>query len=122
MDQPTLFERLGGRDGVSKLTAQVVANHYANPVIATRFQNGKMSQDDLTKSATEFFCTGLSGVATYTGKDMIAAHKGMNINAEEFLAVLDDVLDAMKTQGHGDLEQGEVLKILYDMKLEIVGQ
>lgn len=122
MEQATLFERLGGREGVTKLSEQVVANHYANPVVATRFQNAKMTQEQLTKGATEFFCTGLSGVQTYTGKDMVATHKGMNINAEELVAVLDDVLNAMKTLGHGDLEQAEVLKILYDMKPEIVGQ
>jgi len=121
MEQPTLFERLGGREGVRKLSEQVVANHYANPVVATRFQHAKMSQEQLTDGATEFFCTGLSGVPTYKGKDMIATHKGMNINSEELIAVLDDVLNAMKSLGHGDLEQAEVLKILYDMKPEIVG-
>jgi len=122
MDKPTLFERLGGRDGVRKLTEQVVGNHYANPVIGTRFRHAKMSREQLTDGATEFFCTGLSGVATYTGKDMAAVHAGMNISAAEFVSVLDDVLDAMKSLGHGDLEQAEVLKILYDMKPEVIGR
>lgn len=120
MTQVTLFERLGGRDGVRKLTQQVVANHFENPTISTRFHHAKMTQEELTDSATEFFCTGLSGVPTYEGKDMVSAHKGMNITGEELIAVLDDVMNAMKSLGHGDLEQAEVLKILYDMKPEIV--
>ncbi len=122
MDQPSLFERLDGREGVRKLTEQVVANHYANALVGTRFRNAKMARAELIDSATEFFCTGLSGVETYTGKDMAAAHAGMNISAGEFIAVLDDVLSAMQTLGHGDLEQAEVLKILYDMKPEILRQ
>lgn len=122
MDQPSLFERLGGRDGVGKLTEQVIKNHYNNPIVGMRFQNAKMSRDELTDSATEFFCTGLSGVETYTGKNMIAAHTGMNIAAGELIAVLDDVMNAMKSLGHGDLEQAEVLKILYDMKPDILAQ
>ncbi len=122
MEQEPLYDRLGGRDGVRKLTEQVLENHYANPMVGTRFQHANMSRDELISSATEFFCTGLSGVATYQGRDMPTAHAGMNISAAEFVAVLDDVLSAMRKLGHGELEQAEVLKIMYDMKPDVVAQ
>ncbi len=79
-----------------------------------------MSRQALKASATEFFCTGLSGVATYKGKDMASAHAGMNISPGEFIALLDDVLAAMKTLNCGEREQAEVLKILYDMKADVL--
>ncbi len=122
MEQATLYERLGSREGVRKLTEQAVANHFSNPLISTRFNNAHMSQADMVASATEFFCTGLSGVETYEGKSMPDAHAGMNISATELVAALDDILDAMKSLQLGDIEQAEVLKILYDMKPEILGK
>jgi hemoglobin len=48
------------------------------------------------KNATAiFFISGTGGPEVYTGKDMVAAHAGMNIDSEEFMAVLDDSLNAM---------------------------
>ncbi|MGB2247357.1 MAG: group I truncated hemoglobin [Alcanivorax sediminis] len=122
MDSPSLYERMGGRDGIRAITEKAVANHFNNPIISTRFANAHMSQKEMVASATEFFCTGLSGVETYEGKSMPDAHAGMNITAAELVAVLDDILDAMQSEGLGDLEQAEVLKILYDMKPEILGK
>ena len=122
METATLFDRLGGREGIRKLTEQVVANHYGNPLVGPRFTHAKKTQQELVDSATEFFCTGLSGIETYKGESMPDAHAGMNVSAAEFIAVLDDVMLAMGTLNHGDLEKAEVLKILYDMKPEIISQ
>ena len=52
--------------------------------------------------------------------DMISAHKGMNINEAEFIAVCDDVLKALDTNKTGQREKDEVLCILYSMKPEVV--
>lgn len=122
MEIPSLYERMGGREGVRAVTEKAVANHFDNALIGTRFSHAKMSREDMVNSATEFFCTGLSGVETYEGKSMPDAHAGMNITADELIAALDDIMDAMKAQGLGDQEQAEVLKILYDMKPEILGK
>ena len=122
MDSSSLYERMGGRNGIRAITQKAVANHFDNPIISTRFKEATMSQSELVDSATEFFCTGLSGVETYEGKSMPDAHAGMNISAEELMAALDDILNAMQSEGLGDLEQAEVLKILYDMKPDILGK
>lgn len=120
MEQAPLFDRLGGREGITKIAHQVVANHFAHPVVGTRFEHASQSMQQITDHAVEFFCTGLSGVPTYTGRPLPEAHAGMNIDAEEFLAVLDDVLAALEANGVGEVEQAEVLKILYGMKGDIV--
>lgn len=120
MDDTPLFERLGGREGITKVVEQVMANHLANPRVGTRFEHATQSQEVLTRHAVEFFCTGLSGVPTYEGRPMPEAHAGMNIDEAEFVAVLDDILAALVSQGIGDLERAEVLGILYGMKPDIV--
>jgi hemoglobin len=121
MEQIPLFDRLGGRDGVRAVCERVVDNHLANPVIATRYENASMDREQLVRGATEFFCTGLSGVPTYEGASMPEVHRGMNISDAEFVAVLDDILAALGAEGVGQLEQAEVLAILYGMKGEVVG-
>ena len=50
----------------------------------------------LKNAAATFFISGTGGLDVYKEKDLLAAHKGMNISGTEFMAVLDDALNAMK--------------------------
>ena len=122
MEQTPLFERLGGRDGIHALVQKVLDNHFVNPVVRTRFEQAKMTKDEMVEGGFEFFCTGLSGTPTYTGRPIPEAHAGMNISDAEFNAVLDDILAAMASLGIRELEQAEALKILYGMRTEVVGR
>lgn len=118
----TLFERIGGRAGLEKIVPDVVQLHLENPVCGERFRAAKKSPTELTRLATEFFATGLSGVATYDGLSMPEAHAGMGVTEAEFLAVLDDILVALDRHGIGQQEQAELLYIAYGMKSEIIGR
>ena len=69
-----------------------------------------------------FFITGTGGPNVYRGKDMLAAHKGMNIDEAEFLAVLDDAMAALEKNHIGQREKEEVLFVLYSMKPDIVAR
>ena len=122
MEQTPLFERLGGRDGIHALVQKVLDNHFVNPVVRTRFEHARMSKEEMVQGGFEFFCTGLSGIPTYTGRPIPETHAGMNISDAEFNAVLDDILAAMASLGLGELEQAEALKILYGMRSEVVGR
>lgn len=51
---------------------------------------------------------------------MLSVHKGMNISAVEFVAVLDDAIEAMQKNGIGQREQEEVLFVLYSMRNDII--
>jgi len=44
----------------------------------------------------------------------------MNISAHEFMAVLDDALEALQKNNIGQREQEEVLYVLYSMRGDIV--
>ncbi len=114
----SLFERLGSTEGITRLANDVVDNHMANKAIATRFTDSDIAK--LKNAAATFFITGTGGPNVYEGKDMLAAHKGMNISALEFMAVLDDALAALKKNNIGQREQEEVLFVLYSMRSQIV--
>ena len=64
---------------------------------------------------------GTGGPSVYEGQDMLTTHRGMNISGEEFLAVLDDAMEALEKNGLDQREKEEVLYVLYSMKAEIVG-
>jgi hemoglobin len=119
---PSLYERIGGRAGLERIVPDVVALHHENPIVGARFRAAATPVPDLVQHAIEFFATGLSGEPTYTGRSMPAAHAGMNITDEEFVAVLDDILAALDRHGIGQTEQAELLYIAYGMKHEIVGK
>lgn len=120
MSQPTLFDRLGGRDGIARVVRRLLQAHLQNPVIKTRFEHAKQSVEELERHALEFFCTGLTGVVTYEGRPLLEAHAGMNISEQEFMAVLDDSIAALKAENVGEVEQAEVLKMLFGMKGEVM--
>lgn len=114
----SLYERLGGTEGITRIASDVVDNHVSNPAIAARF--AKSNIPALKNAAATFFIAGTGGPNVYKGKDMLSAHKGMNISAMEFMAVLDDSLAALNKNNVGQREQEEVLFTLYSMRSQIV--
>ncbi|QYJ78121.1 group I truncated hemoglobin [Shewanella acanthi] len=114
----SLFERLGGNEGITAIANDTVDNHLNNPTIGARFVD--LDIPKLKQSAANFFITGTGGANVYQGKDMLSAHKGMNISATEFMAVLDDILAALCKNNIEQREQEEVLYVLYGMHREIM--
>lgn len=114
----SLFERLGGIKGITGIANDVIDNHLANKSIATRFANSDVPK--IKNAAATFFISGTGGPDVYKGKDLLSAHKGMNISALEFMAVLDDALGALKKNNIDQREQEEVLFVLYSMRSQIV--
>ncbi|MEO7854688.1 MAG: group 1 truncated hemoglobin [Rubrivivax sp.] len=114
----TLYERLGQQDGISRITRTLIDNHMANPLVSIRYAGSDMKQ--VERRVIEFFCAGAGGPQSYTGKDMLATHKGMNISEQEFVAVIDDAMAALKTNGIDDATRNDVLAILWSLKGEVV--
>ena len=115
----TLYQRLGEAAGIARLVDDVMAAHLANPVIKTRFENIK-DLDRAKRMAREFFCAGSGGPEPYTGKDMLAAHKGMNISLQEYLAATDDIVGAMGKHQYDEETKNDVIAILYALKGNII--
>lgn len=114
----SLYERLGGTEGITRIAGDTVDLHLANPRIAPRYAGKDVAA--LKNGAATFFIAGTGGPNVYEGKDMLSVHRGMNIDDAEFNAVLDDILAALDKNGIGRREKEEVLFVLYSMKPEIV--
>lgn len=115
----SLYDRLGRFDGISRIVHDVVDAHLANPLVAPRFQAAK-DMDRLRKMATEFFCAGCGGPEPYTGRDLLATHTGMNINEQEYIAVMDDILGTLEKHAIDAGTRGEVAAVLYSLKGQVI--
>ena len=116
----SLYERLGGTDGLERIADVLIDNHVNNPRISRRFADSDVTA--LKKGAATFIISGTGGPSVYEGKDMIATHKGMNISDDEFMAVVDDAMGALDSNGVAQREKEEVLFILYCLRAEVVNQ
>jgi hemoglobin len=115
----SLYQRLGGSDGIARLVDDVMAAHLSNPIVKTRFHNIK-DLEHAKQMAREFFSAGAGGPEAYTGKDMVGAHKGMNISEQEYLAAMDDIVGAMNKHKLDDGTKNDVIGILYSLKGNII--
>lgn len=116
----SLYERLGGEQGIDRIVGDLLAFHLKNPVIQKRFEHADLA--NARRMGTQFFCAGSGGPQAYTGKDMRKAHAGMNISGDEFVAMLDDALAALEKNQIDKATKDEVLGILYSLKNEVVRQ
>lgn len=114
----TLYERLGGTEGITNIASDVVDNHVANAKVSKRFADSDIPA--FKQRAAEFFIAGSGGPQVYDGKSMLDAHRGMNISDEEFLAAVDDVMNALDKNAIGEAEKAEVLYIFYQLRPEVV--
>ena len=121
--EKTLYERLGGAEGISLLVDDVVEAHMTNVIIQERFLPYKDQPEHLSeikKNISSFFGAGSGGPEQYTGRDMTTAHQGMKITAEEYLAVVDDILMVMDKHNKDEQTKKDVLAILYSLKDQII--
>ena len=118
MSDASLYERLGGEEKIRAIALDIFENHRQNPIVSPRYVDS--NPEEVVRRVTEFICAGTGGSQTYTGKDMLAAHKGMNISEQEYMAVLDDILAALEKNHVGQREQEELLMIAYSLRKEIL--
>jgi hemoglobin len=123
MDTQTLYERLGGDEGIATLVDDIVGRHMENPTISARFRpyaEDPHRLDELKGHLRDFLAAGSGGPSDYSGRSMPEAHRGMNISVAEYMAAVDDIMAALEGNGVGESARKDVLAISYSLKDEIV--
>ncbi|MFL1011747.1 group I truncated hemoglobin [Flavisericum labens] len=121
----TLFEKLGGKNGITIIVDDIVNNHFNNPHLSPRFlpYKDKPEQMAAIKNHTiDFFTAGSGGPNNYKGKDMIAAHTGMNISPAEYMHAIDDIFMALDKNNIDEDSKKDVLTILWSLKGLIISK
>jgi len=117
--EEVLYVRLGGKDAITAVIDDFVANVAANKRINARFANTNIPH--LKQMLVEQVCQATGGPCTYTGKSMRDAHKGMKITEAEFNALVEDLTKSLDKFKVGEKEKTELLTALGGMKGDIVG-
>ncbi|SDO69180.1 hemoglobin [Halomonas shengliensis] len=123
MSDTTLYQRLGGDSGIAALVEDIVEAHLQNPAIQARYLPAKDDPahfEELKGHLRDFLSAGSGGPATYRGRNMLEAHRGMNVNEVEYMAVLDDIQRVLERHGVDEPTRQEMLGITYSLKDEIL--
>ncbi len=120
-----LFESLGGTEGITSIVDDVVEAHMNNSSISARFLPYKEQPEKLAvikKHTVDFFSAGSGGPIVYTGRNMPATHKGMNISPAEYMYAIDDIMEVLEEHKIDEDSKKEVLAILWSLKGMIISK
>ena len=116
--EATLYERLGGAEGIETIANGLLERHLENPIIAKYFKH--LDLDWLRGSVSAFLAAGTGGPANYTGADMVTAHAHLKLNDEEFDSAVTDVVASVKASGAEEGAASEVEAILLSFRSQVV--
>ena len=133
----TLFERLGGEQGVRAIVDDMAERVIADPRVnferkdvdqgwlAGEYKAWKPTPEHVEafkRRMVEFISVAAGGPAEYTGREMESVHKGMRITNNEFDAMVGDIKASMDRLGIGAREKKDLLAIIETTRKQIVEQ
>ena len=119
--ETTLFDQLGGEEGISVIVDEIVEAHINNPIVNHLFISLTPSHLESVKNHTkEFLSYGTGGGAIYSGRDLPTAHKGLQITEKEFLSAIDDILVVLSNRNIDEESKKDMLYILYSLKGTVI--
>jgi hemoglobin len=121
--EPSLYKRLGGREGIRGVVDDFVAALVADTRVNARFKDLKPADVERVKTnISDQLCQATGGPCSYLGKDMKTAHKDMRITEAEWTAGVEDLVKALDKRGVSQKDRNELLGLLSPMKNDIVNQ
>ena len=120
---PTLYKRLGGREGIALVVGDFVTNMAGDSRVNARFKDMKGPEAEKLKSnLADQICDATGGPCSYLGRDMKTTHKGMKITDSEWNATVENLVKALDKNKVDPKDKTELLGLLGPMKADIVGQ
>ena len=118
---PSLYDRLGGKDGVSGVVDAFLANITTDKSVSKFFAKTKGPKlDHFKQMLADQICHEAGGPCQYTGKNMKEAHKGLGITDVQFAAVVQDLTLALQEKNVGKEDTQALLTKLGAMQDDIV--
>ena len=113
----TVYDQLGGKPGVTRIIDVFIANVLGDGRINGFFANANIPH--LKLALVEQVCSVTNGGCTYTGKNMVDAHKGMKIKSADFNALVEDLMKSMQSNNVPIGAQNKLLAVLAPMKPDV---
>ena len=120
---PSLYRRLGGREGIAGVVDAFVVNALADPRIGPAFKALPAAKvGPLKSNIADFFCENTGGPCSYLGRTMKEAHKGMGLAKEDFDACNAALAKALDSAKVAPADKEQVMKLAQSLMPDIVGQ
>jgi len=114
----TLYDRLGGNDGVSAIVKSTLDYSLKDDRISHTFENSNISR--VEKLITEQICDLTGGPCEYSGQTMERSHRGLNLTTLHFNALVENMQRAMEDNNISYGTQNKLLALLAPMHKDIV--
>lgn len=139
-ENATLYERLGGEPGLTRIVDDFVARALQDPRVnwsregvgptgllarwnrVEPWQATEQNVARLKKHMVQFFSLATGGPPRYEGKEMKAAHAGMQIENSQFDAAVGDLKASLDRLQVGEKEQKQLLAIVESTRPQVVTQ
>jgi hemoglobin len=116
--QKTMYEQLGGKEGMAKIVDDFVGFVAADTRI--NFQFGKTDIPHLKAMLNDQLCSATGGGCVYKGRDMKSTHAGMGVTNAQFNALAEDMQLAWEKNKVPYHRQNKLMAILAPMQKDIV--
>jgi hemoglobin len=119
----SLYDRLGGKPAITAVVDEFVGRVAADTRVNAFFA---ATVADSTRTAAlktrlvEQVCEAAGGPCRCHGKNMKAAHAGMQISNADFDALVEDLVGALDKFKVAEADKAELLRILGGLKADIV--
>jgi len=136
-NKPTLYERLGGEQGVKAIVDDFVARALADPRVnwerkgikrggvlgyggkSVEWKPDAGKVETLKTHMAQFFALSTGGPAKYEGREMKQVHNGMKITNAEFDAAVGDLKATLDKLHLATAEQKELLAIVESTRPQV---
>jgi hemoglobin len=118
---PSLYERLGGYDGIAAIVDDLLPRLLDDPQLAV-YWKGKC-KDSLKKDRqliVDFLGSAFGGPVVYLGRDMKTSHDGLGITEPEWSRFIDHVTATLNNMAVGGREASEFILAAQSLKAEVV--
>ena len=121
MDPKSLYDRLGGYDGISAFCNDLLPRLQADAQLGRFWKN--RGADGIAREKQlliDYLSANAGGPVYYTGRDMLLSHKGMNISDNDWSIFLGHAGDTMTALQVPAQECDDVVAFVLSLQGDIV--
>ena len=105
--EQTLYERIGGEEGIADMVGTFYEKVLADPVLASYFKDVPMDRQQ--RMQRQFFGAATGGPGVYGGRPLAEVHKHLGISRHEFRRFTEILIETMEKH---DIDQQDVLDMM----------
>ena len=121
MSGRSLYERLGGYDGITAFVNDLLPRLQADALVGRFWKN--RGDDGIAREKQlliDYLCFSAGGPMYYTGRDMKLSHQGMKISENDWSVFLQHVGATMDAVKLAEQERGDINAFVASVKDDIV--